>query len=102
MRSNSPFQIVTGRALSWLIAFLLISAAYLYSFPQPNIFYAVVVLLHAGGGVVLAIVLIPTILRLLQSGSWSARTGWFLIAAGAILGLVLVKTGAPRPEGNKL
>ncbi len=38
------------RILSWLIAFLAISAAYLYTFPQANILYAVVVLLHAAGG----------------------------------------------------
>jgi len=35
----------------WLVLFLAVSAAYLYSFPQPNLFYAAVVLLHALSGV---------------------------------------------------
>jgi tetratricopeptide (TPR) repeat protein len=102
MRDNSPSQAFSARSLSWLIAFLVISAAYLYSFPQPNIFYAVVVLLHAIGGLLAAILLVAMLFRLLRGGSWSARVGWLLIAAGAILGLVLIKTGTPRAEWNKL
>jgi len=81
---------------------VVVSAAYLYTFPQANIFYAGVVLLHAVGGVLAAILLIPTLLRLLRSGTWLARAGWPLIAAGAILGLILIKTGTPRSEGNWL
>src|SRR5258707_4331833 len=102
MRDNSPSQALSDRTLSWLIAFLVISAAYLYSFPQPNVFYAVVVLLHAMGGVLATILLVPMLFRLLQRGSWFARVGWLLIAAGAILGLVLIKTGTPRSEWNRL
>src|SRR5258708_10942962 len=102
MRDNSPSQALSDRTLSWFIAFLVISAAYLYSFPQPNVFYAVVVLLHAMGGVLATILLVPMLFRLLQRGSWFARVGWLLIAAGAILGLVLIKTGTPRSEWNRL
>ncbi len=88
--------------LAWLVAFLAISAAYLYAFPQPNIPYAGVVLLHAAGGVLAAILLIPLLLRLVRSGSVPARVGWVLIAAGAVVGLILIKTGTPRSEWNKL
>ena len=84
--------------MPWLLLFLVISAAYLYSFPQPNIIYAVVVLLHALSGVVTAIILIPGLIRLLRKGSSLARAGWLLIAAGAVLGLILIKTGTPRSE----
>ncbi len=87
-----------GRALSWLVWLLVLSAAYLYAFPQPNIFYAGVVLLHALGGVVAAILLVPTLFRLLRNGSFSARAGWFLVSAGAVLGIILIKTGTPRAE----
>ena len=90
------------RTLSWLVPFLVISAAYLYTFPQPNILYAVVVLLHALGGVLAAILLIPVFFRLMRTGSLSSRAGWFLIAVGAVLGLILIKTGTPRTEWNKL
>ena len=42
---------IIARILWWLVVFLAISAAYLYTFPQANILYATVVLLHAIGGV---------------------------------------------------
>ena len=90
------------RVLLWLIAFLAISAAYLYTFPQANIFFAVIVFLHAVGGAFAAILLIPKLIRSLRSGAFAARAGWVLIAAGAIVGLILIKTGTPRSEWNKL
>src|SRR5450631_2324234 len=93
---------LVGRALSWLVPFLVLSAAYLYTFPQPNILYAGVVLLHALGGVLVAILLVPVFVRLMRTGSFSSKLGWLLIAAGAILGLILIKTGTPRTEWNKL
>ncbi len=82
-----------GRALSWLLAFLVISAAYLYAFPQANIFYAGIVLLHTLAGVATAILLIRALYPRLRKGSALARTGWLLIATGSILGLILIKTG---------
>ena len=93
---------IVGRLLSWVVAFLAISAAYLYTFPQANIFYAVVVLLHAVGGVLAAILLVPSLIRLLREGSLTARAGWLLVAVGAVVGLILIKTGTPRTEWNKL
>src|SRR6202140_5394440 len=91
-----------GRALSWLVLFLAISAAYLYAFPQPNLFYAGMVLLHAAGGVLAAIFLVPVFFRFLRTGSLPSRIGWLLIAVGALVGLILIKTGTPRTEWNKL
>jgi tetratricopeptide (TPR) repeat protein len=98
MRRNSSSQPFVGRGLSWLVPFLVISAAYLYTFPQATIFYAGVVLLHAAAGVATAILLIPLLLRLLRRGSTISRVGWLLIAAGAVLGVILIKTGTPRTE----
>src|SRR5450755_2163320 len=102
MREMPKSEGLVGRALSWLVPFLVLSAAYLYTFPQPNILYAGVVLLHALGGVLVAILLVPVFVRLMRTGSFSSRLGWLLIAAGAILGLILIKTGTPRTEWNKL
>src|SRR5579862_3244548 len=93
---------ITVRLLTWLVVFLTISAGYLYAFPQPNILYAGVVLLHAFGGVLAALLLVPALFRLLRSGSFIARAGWLLFAAGTVLGLILIKTGTPRSEWNKL
>jgi len=84
------------------MAFLAISAAYLYTFPQANIFYAVIVLLHAAGGVLAAIFLVPMLFRLLRPGTLAARAGWLLVAASAVVGLILIETGTPRTEWNKL
>jgi len=98
MRQTPPSRDLTGRVLPWLLVFLVISAVYLYGLPQPNIFYAGVVLLHALAGLIAAILLIPALFRLLRNGTFISRTGWLLVAAGAILGLILIKTGTPRPE----
>src|SRR5579864_5295621 len=92
----------SSRLLVWLLVFLALSAAYLYSFPQPNIPYAGVVLLHTLAGIVAAILLVPAFVRLLRTGTHSSRLGWLLIALGAVLGLILIKTGTPRSEWNKL
>ncbi|MGA9305683.1 MAG: tetratricopeptide repeat protein [Candidatus Sulfotelmatobacter sp.] len=102
MGQNSSSKAPVGRVLSWLLPFLVISAAYLYAFPQPNIFYAVVVLLHALAGVVAAILLIPLLIRFMRDGSFLARAGWLLVATGAILGIVLIRTGTARAEWNWL
>src|SRR5437667_1151436 len=92
----------SSRAFSALLVFLVVSATYLYTFPQPNIFYAVIVLLHATTGVVAAVMLAIFFFRLLRNGSFAARAGWVLLAAGAVIGIVLVKTGTPRVEWNWL
>ena len=91
-----------GRTLWGLVTFLTVSAAYLYAFPQPNIIYAGVVLLHAVAGALTALLLVIFFLRLLQSGSFASRLGWLAVLAGAIIGLVLIKTGTPRGEWKVL
>jgi len=96
MREDRTPQSLVRRALSWLLPFLVVSAAYLYTFPQANVFYAGVVLLHALAGVIAAILLVPALFRLLRNGSILERAGWSIIAAGAVLGLILIKTGTPR------
>ena len=98
MREDRTPQSLVRRALSWLLPFLVVSAAYLYTFPQANVFYAGVVLLHALAGVIAAILLVPALFRLLRNGSILERAGWLIMAAGAVLGLILIKTGTPRTE----
>ena len=88
--------------LPGLLVFLFISAAYLYTFPQPNVFYAVIVLLHAVTGVVVSVMLAVALYRLLRNGSLATRIGWLLVAGGAISGLILIKIGTPRAEWNWL
>jgi tetratricopeptide (TPR) repeat protein len=90
------------RAFSGLLIFLFISAAYLYTFPQPNVFYAVVVLLHVVAGIVSTLLLAIFLFRLLRDGSIASRIGWVLVGGGAMVGLVLIKTGTPRVELNLL
>src|SRR5215471_15021261 len=97
-----PTHGIAGRLLWWLMAFLAISAVYLYTFPQANIPYAGVVLLHTLVGVVATILLLPSLVRLLRTGSLASRAGWLLIVVGAVVGLVLIKTGTSRGEWNKL
>lgn len=94
--------IASGQLLALLIVFLVVSAAYLYAFPQPTVFYAAIVLVHAAAGVIAAILLIPLFARLIRTGTFSDRAGWLMIAAGAIVGIILIKTGTPRREWNLL
>jgi Tfp pilus assembly protein PilF len=93
-----PQPAIARQVLFWLLIFLAVSAGYLYTFPQPNVFYAGVVLLHALGGVVATILLVRMLFQLLRNGDVLSRTGWLLVVAGAILGLLLIKTGTARSE----
>src|SRR5579863_163844 len=102
MRENPSSDGFVRRALSCLLPFLVVSAAYLYTFPQPNLFYAGMVLLHVLGGIFATILLIPLLSRRMRYESLLARAGWLLVAAGAALGLILIKTGTPRTEWRLL
>jgi tetratricopeptide (TPR) repeat protein len=89
-------------ALTGLLAFLAGSAAYLYAFPQPNVFYAVVVLLHALTGLIASALIFIFIVRLMREATWIARVGWLLLTVGALIGIVLIRLGTSRPEWNWL
>ena len=78
------------------IAALTLSAVYLYAWPSANLFYAAVVLFHVGLGVLFCIGgsrLLPVAMR--QSAI--VKVGALVLAMGAVLGLVLIYTGASRP-----
>jgi Flp pilus assembly protein TadD len=102
MSGRSPSRGSLSRAFPWLLVFLFVSAIYLYTFPQPNVFYAAVVLLHALAGVIATLLLVVFLFRLLRNGSIASRLGWALVGAGAVVGLILIKTGTPRVEWNLL
>src|SRR5260370_4742141 len=89
-----------NRALPLLIGFLVVSAIYLYAFPQTNIFYAGVVLLHAVAGVVASVLLLLWVGRslFLHRGEPLVRVGMIFLFLGAIPGLVLIYTGALRTQ----
>jgi Flp pilus assembly protein TadD len=98
MRDNIFLAKPADRPLLWLLLFLAVSAAYLYTFPQPTIFYAGVVLLHACGGILVTILLLLSLRRFLQQGTFYRRAGWLLLGVGAVLGVILIKVGTPRSE----
>jgi tetratricopeptide (TPR) repeat protein len=87
-----------NRALSLLIGFLAVSAIYLYAFPQANIFYAGVVLLHVVAGVVASVWLLFWLVGSWRRGEPLVRVGMVLLFLGAIPGLALIYTGALRSE----
>jgi tetratricopeptide (TPR) repeat protein len=84
--------------MRWLLLLLIASAAYLYPFPQTNLVYPAVVVLHALGGVVASIAGAILFGRLLRSAGWIGRAGWILLAIGAGLGLLLIYTGTAHSE----
>jgi tetratricopeptide (TPR) repeat protein len=83
------------RWLSRSLIALVASAVYLYSYPAATIFFGIVVLFHVAAGIVFALLLGFALIRLLRNEPLLARFGWFLLAAGAILGIVLIKIGTP-------
>jgi len=93
---------ITYKLLFGLLLFLVGSAAYLYPFPQPNVLYAGVVLLHTIAGVIVAILLVPFLWRRLRAQTLTGKAGWLLLAAGAAIGVVLIYTGTPREDWNWL
>jgi len=86
------------KLLRGLIFVLAASAAYLYPFPQANLLYPIVVLLHALGGVVATALLWLLLWRLLRRGNFVWKLGWLLLTLGGVLGLVLLRTGTPHSE----
>jgi len=88
----------TPKLLRGLMLVLVASAIYLYPFPQANVLYPAVVVIHAIAGVLAAIVAIFTASRLLRQGSLVWKLGWLLFAAGAIVGLILIYTGTAHSE----
>src|SRR5689334_7708781 len=83
----------------WLLRFLILlslTAAYLYGFPSATITYAVVDLLHVAVGVLVFFLLLAFLVPFLWSASKLARLGWILLAAGSLLGIVLIKIGTPH------
>src|SRR6202158_5941755 len=86
------------RVLPMLIGFLVGSAIYLYAFPQVNVFYAGVVLLHAIAGVVASILLLLWLIPSWRQGGPLVRVGIVFLFLGAIPGLALIYTGALRTE----
>jgi len=83
------------RWLSRILAALTLSAVYLYGYPSATIFYFIVDLLHVALGIVLAILLFFCVVRLLPRETLLSRLGWLWLAAGALLGIVLIKIGTP-------
>jgi hypothetical protein len=86
------------KLLRSLMFVLLLSAAYLYPFPQANVVYPAVVLLHVFVGIAAAVLLIALLLPLLRQGNWIWKAGWLLLAVGTVPGLVLIRTGTPHSE----
>ncbi|MBZ5627263.1 MAG: tetratricopeptide repeat protein [Acidobacteriia bacterium] len=88
--------------LAALVAFLFLSAVYLYTFPSPTLVYPAVVLLHVLAGVIAMVLLAWYAARHLRDWSALSWTGWALLGAGGILGIVLIFTGTPHSAWNSM
>ena len=95
-------RLSSSRFLSALVVFLFASAVYLFAFPQPNVLYPAVVMLHLLAGLAASFWLIPVLWRALKTGTLESALGWLLLAAGATVGLILIYTGTPRSHWNLL
>jgi tetratricopeptide (TPR) repeat protein len=86
-----------SRWRSFSVIALSATAVYLYGFPAATIPYVLALFVHVVAGVLLAILLLPFLLKLLRSERLAACLGWILLAAGALLGLALIYTGTSLP-----
>jgi tetratricopeptide (TPR) repeat protein len=86
------------KLLRVLVFFLVLTAIYLYPFPQANVFYPAVVLMHAFVGLVATVLLVATLVPMLRAGNFVWKAGWLLVTVGAVLGAILIRTGTPHSE----
>jgi hypothetical protein len=85
-----------SRWRSGLVLVLTLSAVYLYAFPAATIIYGGGVLLHTGAGILLAVLLTPILRAVFRESGLALKLAWILLAAGTILGLLLIKIGTPN------
>ncbi len=83
-----------------LFAVLFLSAAYLFAFPAPTLFYTAVVFLHVILGAAAALLLVPFLIRNFKQWNVYARVGWALSGIAAAIGVVLIFIGTTRPHLN--
>jgi len=87
-----------SRILKVLLAFLAVSAVYLYGFPGATLVYMAVVMLHVIAGVVTTFLLVPFLVRHFRNSNTRMRIAFLLLGPGAVLGLALMRTGSTRPH----
>ena len=75
---------------------LVVTAIYLYALPSATIFYAGTVFLHAGLGLLATIGILIFLFRGLSKEAALTRFGWIVFAAGALLGVALIRLGTPH------
>jgi cytochrome c-type biogenesis protein CcmH/NrfG len=88
----------TRKLLLRLVLVLVASAAYLYPFPQANLVYPAGVAIHAVAGILATALLAFLLGRLVREGNLVWKAGWLLLAAGGVLGVLLVFKGTPHSE----
>ncbi|MFY9529563.1 MAG: tetratricopeptide repeat protein [Candidatus Acidiferrales bacterium] len=86
------------RPLSVLLISLVLTAAYLFAWPSPNVFYFVIVVVHLVLGIAFVPLILLSISRIFRGSSWTCKIGWGLLFAGAALGIALLFTGTRRSE----
>jgi Flp pilus assembly protein TadD len=87
----------------WMVvAILFLSSLYLYLFPAPDLTYVAAVLLHAGLGVIALGFLVPRVVAVVRAKSIYSDLGWLVLAAGAILGVILLFIGTIRSHWGSM
>ncbi|MGH9685161.1 MAG: tetratricopeptide repeat protein [Candidatus Acidiferrales bacterium] len=86
------------RFSSTLLAILFVTAAYVFAWPSANIPYFGAVVLHVLSGVALLILIAAGARGILRGAALTSQIGWVLLAAGGVLGVILIYTGTRRSE----
>jgi tetratricopeptide (TPR) repeat protein len=89
-----------GPKHSFLVVVLFVSSLYLYIVPSPTLTYIAAVLLHAGLGLLLCLLLIPKVRHVFSREGIERAPGWVFLSLGGAVGIVLLGVGTPRPLWN--
>jgi tetratricopeptide (TPR) repeat protein len=90
------------RILPGLIAFLFLSATYLFAFPQANLLYPAIVILHVVVGILATIIVVKKVFSAVSKRLLMEDAGWAVFTAAGVLGVVLIYTGTSRAEARFL
>jgi Flp pilus assembly protein TadD len=86
------------RFVTFLTVTLAITALYIFAWPSASVAYFAGVILHVLAGLVLLGVLAFVLRPILREGFTASRIGWLLLAAGGVLGAILIYTGTRRAD----
>jgi len=95
----NPSRMRWARRTTTVLLFVLcVTAAYVFSWPTPNIPYYAAVMVHLAAGIAFLGGLAVFVRSVLRHGSPAERIAWILLVAGGALGILLIFLGTRKSD----